>query len=96
VTVLTVTELDGGTFDVVVTDGSQVSRHRVRVPAGFSSALGCAQVPAAILVEASFVFQLEREPASSILRDLSLEQIGHYFPEYGDVIERSLGQQAGP
>jgi hypothetical protein len=92
---VTVSEGEAGTFTVIVTDGPQVSRHTVRVPAGLPAALGCAHVSAAALVEASFVFLLEREPASSILRDFGLEQIGHYFPDYGDVIERSLGQ-TGP
>ncbi|MGH2711866.1 MAG: hypothetical protein ACRDH9_11770 [Actinomycetota bacterium] len=34
------------------------------------------------VVRASFEFLLEREPATSILPEFSLDQIGRYFPEY--------------
>jgi hypothetical protein len=42
------------------------------------------------LVRESFVFLLEREPASSILSRFSLQDIARYFPEYGEEIARRL------
>jgi hypothetical protein len=36
------------------------------------------------VVAESFRFLLEREPAGSILREFSLDQIAHYFPEFYD------------
>jgi hypothetical protein len=38
------------------------------------------------LVERSFTFLLEREPASSILREFQLTDVERYFPEYPRVI----------
>jgi hypothetical protein len=42
------------------------------------------------LVRASFAFLLEREPASSILAEFELSDIGRYFPEYWDELPRRL------
>lgn len=42
------------------------------------------------LVHESFVFLLEREPPSSILKRFSLDVIGRYFPEYPEEIRRRL------
>jgi hypothetical protein len=38
------------------------------------------------LVEESFRFLLEREPAGSILRRFNLSDIEHYYPEYRELI----------
>jgi hypothetical protein len=69
-------------FEVVI-DGS--SRHRVTVPASFGDD------DLERVVRVSFEFLLEREPASSILREFSLDVIGRYFPEYPDELPRRLG-----
>jgi hypothetical protein len=42
------------------------------------------------LLEASFVFLLEREPKESILRRFSLPDIERYFPDYPKQIARYL------
>jgi hypothetical protein len=42
------------------------------------------------LVEESFRFLLEREPATSILRKFAISDIGRYFPDYPDVIARRI------
>jgi hypothetical protein len=42
------------------------------------------------LLEASFEFLLEREPASSILSRFALPVIERYFPEYPRVIRQSV------
>jgi hypothetical protein len=78
---IAVTALGQRTFAVVV-DGS--SRHRVSVPARFGDD-GLERV-----VRVSFEFLLEREPASSILGEFSLDVIGRYFPEYEDELPRRL------
>jgi hypothetical protein len=44
------------------------------------------------LVRESFVFLLEREPPSSILKRFSLDVISGYFPEYPEEIRRRLGE----
>ena len=42
------------------------------------------------LVEESFRFLLEREPASAILRHFAISDIGRYFREYPDVMASRL------
>jgi L-2-hydroxyglutarate oxidase LhgO len=79
-----------GAFDVEVRDGGAVSRHVVRVPPGLAADLGCPGGGEDRLVEESFAFLLEREPASSILRSFGLEVIEQYFPEYRREIARRL------
>jgi hypothetical protein len=71
-----------GTFHVEVDDGAITTSHTVTVPPDLPPALGWAPGREAALVEQSFRFLLEREPATSILRRFSLEVIGDYFPEY--------------
>ncbi|MEO5851943.1 MAG: hypothetical protein ABIQ15_05470 [Nocardioides sp.] len=68
-------------FDVTL-DGS--SRHRVTVPARFGDD------DLERVVRTSFEFLLEREPASSIMREFSLDVIARYFPEYEDELPRRL------
>jgi hypothetical protein len=43
------------------------------------------------LVHESFFFLLAREPATSIMREFSLDLIGRYFPEYREEIGAALG-----
>ena len=73
----------GGDGYEVTIDGT--SRHRVTVPARLA-----VDNPERV-VRASFEFLLEREPASSILPEFSLEVIGRYFPEYEQELARRLG-----
>jgi hypothetical protein len=93
---VTVVEEADGTYTVTVDDGSRSTSHTVRVPPGLPQALGCGHIPVTELVRWSFAFLLEREPATSILRSFSLDQIGDYFPDYGDAIGPLVaGRDAG-
>ena len=47
------------------------------------------------LVRASFVFLLEREPRTSILRSFDLPVIERYFPEYRDAMARDFPRPRG-
>ncbi|MGH2840053.1 MAG: hypothetical protein ACRDKY_04420 [Solirubrobacteraceae bacterium] len=78
---ISVTPLSERTYEVAV-DGA--SRHVVTVPERFGDA------DLERVVRASFEFLLEREPASSILPEFSLDVIGRYFPEYDDELPRRL------
>ena len=78
-TQLTVTQQADGTFHVQTPAGTS---HEVSVPAGFPASLGCGHVAPKELVRASFEFLLEHEPATSILREFSLDIISQYFPSY--------------
>jgi hypothetical protein len=78
---ITVAPLSERTFEVTV-DGT--SRHVVTVPARFGDE------DLERVVRRSFEFLLEREPASSILAEFSLDVIGRYFPEYEDELPRRM------
>lgn len=80
-----------GTFHVEVRDRGVTTRHTVTVPRGLADQLGWGDAAEAELVRESFGFLLEREPATSILRNFSLDMIGHYFPEYPTEIRGRLG-----
>ncbi|MGH3328093.1 MAG: hypothetical protein ACRDPT_09930 [Streptomycetales bacterium] len=63
-------------------DGRGATRHTVTVPGALIDELGGGRLDEADLVRESFVFLLEREPASAILAAFSLDVISRYFPEY--------------
>jgi hypothetical protein len=86
-TQLTLTQQADGTFHVRTLAGTS---HEVSVPAGFAASLGCGHVASDELVRASFEFLLEHEPASSIMRELSLDIISRYFPGYPAEISARL------
>jgi hypothetical protein len=73
---------------VKVRGGKSETSHVVTVPSGFAGTLGATDVPGEELVRASFVFLLDREPASSILTKFSLDIIARYFPEYPTELRR--------
>ena len=85
---ITVTRQADGTFRVQTPAGTS---HEVSVPAGFPATLGCGHVALGELVRASFEFLLEREPATSILREFSLDVISQYFPGYPAQIRARVG-----
>jgi hypothetical protein len=85
---ITVTREAGDTYHVQTPAGTS---HEVSVPAGFSATLGCGHVAPEELVRASFEFLLEREPATSILREFSLDVISRYFPGFPADIRARLG-----
>lgn len=80
-TVLVARQNDGA-FAVRVRGPKSETTHTVSVPAGFAEKLGVPDVPSEELVRASFLFLLDREPASSVLPRFSLDTIGRFFPEY--------------
>lgn len=69
---LTITRQTDDSFHVQTPAGTS---HDVSVPAGYPDSVGCGHVTPEELVRASFEFLLEREPASSILRQFSLDII---------------------
>ena len=69
-------------YAVAVREGVNTTRHEVSVPENLKIDLGLPDAEEARLVRESFEFLLEREPATSILRRFSLEEIGRYFPDY--------------
>ena len=75
----------GSVYRVVVTQGKNATRHDVTVTPEDVARYAPGTTPERLL-EASFEFLLEREPASSILSRFALPVIERYFPEYPRVI----------
>jgi hypothetical protein len=89
VAVILVESLGPRQFRVRVRDGGSETTHIVDIPGGFESEHGLPPVALETLVERSFEFLLEREPANSILRRFSLDEISRYFPQYlGEIAQR--------
>ena len=80
------------TFKVEVRTHGTVTSHKVTIPTGFPTAVGCANVAPEELIRSSFEFLLEHEPATSILRRFSLDQISDYFADYPVEIGRRFEQ----
>ncbi len=76
--------------EVEVDAGGERTGHRVTVTAADLAlwAGGTSQSDVEDLVRRSFEFLLEREPASSILREFDLAVIRRYFPEYDRLFRR--------
>ena len=77
-------EEGGSTATVQVNAGGERTEHKVRVADEDLERSGATDPTA--LVRRSFEFLLEREPASSILREFRITDIEKYFPEYPTVI----------
>ena len=85
---ITVTSTGPREFDVTV--GGAGTEHHVTVP---ESLIADLRLPADDLnrvVRESFEFLLEREPASSIMSEFSLDVIPKYFPEYEEELPKRL------
>ena len=79
-----------GVFCVHIGDGPGATRHEVRVPERLMDRLDLPRLEPHRLVEETFRFLLEREPATSILPEFSLDVVSRYFPEYEDEIRIRL------
>ena len=88
---ITVTAMGPGEFGVQLREGETTTSHRVTVPAELLDELAIPDVDQERLVEESFAFLLEREPATSILAEFPLTTISRYFPEYHDELRSRLG-----
>lgn len=86
---IVVTPLGPSEYSVEVRGVSNITHHQVEVPDGFVDGVAPGADPARVVQE-SFGFLLEREPASSILRRFALPVIGDYFPEYRSELGRRL------
>ena len=85
-----ITAMAPGEFGVQVEEGDTTSSHIVRVNQGFLDDLNIPDIDQELLVRESIGFLLDREPATAILDDFSLDQIPRYFPEYYDELRARL------
>lgn len=86
---ITVRKVDNATFEVTVEKGTATT-HTVTVSPAYYEKLTNKSVGPEELVRQSFVFLLERESNTSILRSFDLPVIGRYFPEYEKTIRGML------
>ncbi|MDQ3943672.1 MAG: hypothetical protein M3357_00660 [Actinomycetota bacterium] len=89
-TTMQVTPMAPGEFGVEVTEGTQTTGHRVRVPEGFLDDMLLADADQETIVRESIAFLLEREPSTAILSEFSLTDISRYFPEYPEELRRRM------
>jgi hypothetical protein len=82
---------DGWDCTVTLRDGSE-AHHLVRVSRADLARLAPGVSDPVDLVEASFVFLLERETKESILREFDLTIIATYFPDYEGEIGHRLSR----
>ncbi len=73
-------------FEAVVIDTGEEYPFKVTVDKTYSEELFGKSIPLILLVQQSFMFLLEREPVTSILRDFNLREIQTYFPEYEETM----------
>ena len=79
----------GSVYRVLVMHGRDKTTHDVTVTPEDIARYAPGATPERLL-EASFEFLLEREPASSILSQFALPVIERYFPEYPRVIRQRV------
>lgn len=87
---IVVTPLEPGSFRAEVTAGHLTTSHRVIVPDNMVRDLGLAGADSERVVQETMRFLLEREPATSILPEFSLEDVPSYFPDFFDELRRRL------
>jgi hypothetical protein len=86
---ITVETIDSTTFNVTV-EKDTVTTHTVTVTPSFYEKVTNKCVKPEELVKQSFLFLLERESNTSILRNFNLSIISQYFPEYDETIRCML------
>ena len=85
-----VTSMEPGRFGVQITEGTTTTSHQVTVPETMIDDLGLADVDHERLVRESIGFLLEREPATSIMSQFTLDDIPRFLPDYFDELTRRL------
>ncbi len=87
---IAVTPMEPGWFGVQVKEGYDTTSHRVRVPEDFALDLGVPDAEPERLVQESFAFLLEKEPATAIRQEFALDEIGQYFDDFYDELRSRL------
>jgi hypothetical protein len=87
---IAITEMGDGRFGVEIDEGGLRTGHLVEVPPDLVDDLGLFEVDPTRLVRESVGFLLDREPATSIAEQLSLDEIPTQFPDYYDELRSRL------
>lgn len=89
-TTMRVVPMTPNQFGVEVEEGDLVTGHKVRLPETFLDDLLLNDVDQEVIVRETIGFLLEREPATSILAEFSLEDVSRYFPEFPEELQRRV------
>ena len=89
-TVVRVVPMEPEHFGVQVEEGDVTTAHRVVVPTALLDDLVMTDVDPVTIVEETFGFLLDREPATSILEEFSIEDVPRHFPDFYDELRARL------
>ena len=78
---INIKELSPNAFDVTIYSNTETN-HQVTISDDFIAEYQIKNLTKKEIIEQSFIFLLERESNTSILRKFDIEVIGNYFPEY--------------
>ena len=88
---IVVTSIGSRKFHVRIDgDDGKVRHYHVAVPEELIHELNLPEDGLDRVVQQSFTFLLEREPASAIMREFSLDVISRYFPEYKETLRKMI------
>ena len=87
---ITITPMEPGHYGVQISEGDTTTSHRVAVPDALLDDLGLNGVDPELVVRETIGFLLDREPATSIMDEFSLEQVSGFFPDYYDELRARL------
>jgi len=79
------------TFDVLVRETENVTRHWVTMSKADHDRLAKGSCPPQQCVEATFRFLLDREPKEAILSHFDISVISRYFPNFETMLTRYIG-----
>ena len=89
-TTMRVVSMGPGEYGVEVEEGHEITAHKVRLPQTFLDDVLLTGVDEEQIVRETIDFLLEREPATSILPEFSLDDVSRYFPEFPEELQRRL------
>ena len=78
---INIKELSPNAFDVTIYSNTETN-HQVTISDDFIAEYQIKNLTKKEIIEQSFLFLLERESNTSILRKFDIEVIANYFPEY--------------
>lgn len=78
---INIKELSPNAFDVTIYSNSETN-HQVTISDNFITEYQIKNLTKKEIIEQSFIFLLQRESNTSILRKFDIEVIANYFPEY--------------
>ena len=77
-------------YGVQIREGHTTTSHEVRVPPAFLDDLGLMEVDEMLVVEETFGFLLDKEPAAAIDQSFSLDDVAQTFPDFSDELSSRI------